>query len=106
MKKLSSTSPIYSLETGSQEHWGRSSTHGKMSSALRFLHSGHFLHCVSFIEQGSAREGRSFDHSDAKVAKPALVFSAFNDVYTETITASANRESVGKPTRPTARFSR
>ena len=104
MKELSSSSPIYSLETGSQEHRGRSNT-APMGKWVRL--------CVSFIplgqpcfEQGPAREGRSFDHSDAKVAKPALVFSAFNDVYTETITASANRKSVGKPTRPTARFSR
>ena len=34
------------------------------------------------------------------MANPALVFSAFNDAYTETTTACANKISVGKPTRP------
>ena len=104
MKDLSSTSPIYSLETGSQEHRDRYNA-APMGQGVRL--------CVSFIQPGQpyfeecpARVGRSFNGSDVKMANPALLFSAFNDIYTETITASANKKSVGKPTRPTAPFSR
>ena len=47
-----------------------------------------------------SREGISLDHSDANMANPTLIFSAFIDV-NETITDFANKKYVGKIKRPT-----
>lgn len=98
IKDLSSTSSIYSLETGSYQRKDRCNT-APMGQRVWF--------CVSFIqsdhhcfEEGPTRASRLLSHSDANIANPALVFAAFNDIYTETITVFANKNYIGKPTRP------
>ena len=56
--------------------------------------------------EGPLRERRSFEDSDVNMVNPALVLSAFNDVYTETVIDSANKKTVGKRTTQTTYFSR
>ena len=96
------TPNIYSLKTGSQEHRDRCNAAPSVQRVWL---------CISSIqsdqpcfEENPAREGRLFDHSEANMANPVLLFSAFNVVHTETITVSAHKKYVAEPTRPTTFF--
>ena len=93
---------IYSLKTQHQEHRDRCNA-GPFEKRVRI--------CVFSIqsdqpclEEGPAREGRSFGQKDANMANPVLLFLASNVVYTETINSSTNKKYVDKPTRSTISF--